>query len=147
VCHGDFLNTDHEYKHENKSVKGFGSYGDILIRDRKMYVVPTPFALGQGLAHRQTLIVPASVKGADGFKQVGEIVRVEAKELIIGYTFDLTKNTLIAQKIPNPKAGTKHTFSAWRLVDAPNDAVSITSEPIKLEEELEESDAEGAADK
>src|SRR5438093_812094 len=25
VCHGDFLNADHEYVHKNKSVKGFGS--------------------------------------------------------------------------------------------------------------------------
>jgi hypothetical protein len=37
LCHGDFLNADHEYVHKNKSVKAFGSYGDILIRDRKMY--------------------------------------------------------------------------------------------------------------
>ncbi len=36
VCHGDFLNADHEYIHKNKSVKGFGTYGDIMIRDRKM---------------------------------------------------------------------------------------------------------------
>ncbi len=46
LCHGNFLNADHEYVHKNKSTKGFGSYGDILIRDRKMYVVPTPFHLG-----------------------------------------------------------------------------------------------------
>lgn len=31
VCHGDFLNADHEYVHENKAIRGFGSYGDILI--------------------------------------------------------------------------------------------------------------------
>jgi len=36
ICHGDFLNADHDYVHKNKSVKGFGTYGDILIRDRKM---------------------------------------------------------------------------------------------------------------
>jgi hypothetical protein len=28
ICHGDFLNADHEYIHENKSVKGFGSYSE-----------------------------------------------------------------------------------------------------------------------
>ena len=44
ICHGDFLNADHHYVHKNRSVKGFGTYGDILIRDRKMYVAPTPFA-------------------------------------------------------------------------------------------------------
>jgi len=53
ICHGDFLNADHKYVHENKSVKSFGSYGDILIRDRKMYVVPTPFKLVEGVAHQR----------------------------------------------------------------------------------------------
>jgi hypothetical protein len=48
ICHGDFLNADHNYVHKNKSVKGFGSYGDIMIRDRKMYVAPTPFGLASG---------------------------------------------------------------------------------------------------
>lgn len=41
ICHGDFLNADHAYVHENKSFRGFGTYGDILVRDRKMYVTPT----------------------------------------------------------------------------------------------------------
>ena len=48
MCHGDFLNSDHNYVHKNKNVKGFGTYGDIMIRDRKMYVAPTPFALTVG---------------------------------------------------------------------------------------------------
>jgi hypothetical protein len=58
ICHGDFLNADHEYTHKNRSVKGFGSYGDIMIRDRKMYVAPTPFALVSGVAHLHTLVLP-----------------------------------------------------------------------------------------
>ena len=45
LCHGRFLNADNTYVHKNKSFRGFGSYGDILVRDRKMYVAPTPFAL------------------------------------------------------------------------------------------------------
>ncbi len=45
LCHGDFLNANHDYVHLNRHVTGFGSYGDIMIRDRKMYVVPTPYAL------------------------------------------------------------------------------------------------------
>lgn len=48
LCHGDFLNADHTYVHQNKSFRGFGSYGDLLVRDRKMYVAPTPFALTRG---------------------------------------------------------------------------------------------------
>jgi hypothetical protein len=58
LCHGDFLNADHEYVHSNKHVKAFGSYGDIKIRDRKMYVVPTPFALTVGTMAQRTLILP-----------------------------------------------------------------------------------------
>jgi hypothetical protein len=50
------------YEHKNKSFRGFGSYGDILVRDRKMYVAPTPFALAEGTAHRRTLILPATEK-------------------------------------------------------------------------------------
>jgi hypothetical protein len=60
ICHGDFLNADHEYVHKNRSIKGFGSYGDIMIRDRKMYVAPTPFGLVTGVAHTQTLILPSA---------------------------------------------------------------------------------------
>lgn len=67
VCHGDFLNADHEYVHKNRSIKGFGSYGDIMIRDRKMYVAATPFGIASGIAHTQTLILPADHAAADDF--------------------------------------------------------------------------------
>src|SRR5882724_2296116 len=87
VCHGDFLNADHDYVHRNKNVKGFGSYGDIMIRDRKMYVVPTPFRILEGAAHQQTLVLPALVEAADGFLQVGELSRTEAAEVIVAYSF------------------------------------------------------------
>lgn len=62
ICHGDFLNADHSYIHKNKSVKGFGTYGDILIRDRKMYVAPTPFALTEGTTGLMTLIIPENME-------------------------------------------------------------------------------------
>lgn len=58
LCHGDFLNAHHEYVHRNRNVRGFGSYGDIMIRDRKLYVAPTPFALTLGTTGQRTLIVP-----------------------------------------------------------------------------------------
>lgn len=115
ICHGDFLNAEHEYVHKNKSVKGFGSYGDILIRDRKMYVVPTPFRLADGLAHHQSLILPAAVDASANFMGVGELKRKEAEELIVGYSFNLTTNELVPQKIPNPSAGKEHIFRTWRL--------------------------------
>ena len=143
LCHGDFLNADHDYVHENKSVKGFGSYGDILIRDRKMYVVPTPFRLVDGVAHQQTLILPDDIVPGKGFVQVGNLFRREAADLIVGYTFDLKTNELRPAKIANPGAGSEHRFRAWRLKGSPADPVSMRSPKAvaeSLESEIEDAD-------
>ena len=105
ICHGNFLNADHGYVHKNKSVKGFGTYGDIMIRDRKMYVAPTPFALTDGTTGLKTLIVPESIEPDTHFQDVGRLTRVEAPTLVVGYTFDLRTNELNAERIPNPDAG------------------------------------------
>lgn len=113
-AHGDFLNADHQYVHKNKSVKGFGTYGDLMIRDRKMYVVPTPFRLADGLAHHKTLVLPSEADPGPGFEPVGELVRKESEELVAAYTFDLRTNELRAERIPNPNAGLEHRFRAWR---------------------------------
>lgn len=128
LCHGDFLNADHEYVHQNKSVKGFGSYGDILIRDRKMYVVPTPFRLVDGIAHQQTLILPAEIAPGSGFVQVGDLCRREAAELIVGYAFDLKSNDLRPSKVPNPGVGREHHFRAWRGRRSPANPVSMRAQ-------------------
>jgi len=139
VCHGDFLNADHEYIHKNKSVKGFGSYGDIMIRDRKMYVAPTPFGLTSDVAHAQTLILPEAFPVTDGFKQVGTLVRKEADRLIVGYTFNLRYNTLKPKTIPNPSAGREHIFRAWRLEGGSDEGVAMR----KTAEANSESDQDG----
>jgi hypothetical protein len=125
ICHGSFLNADREYVHENKHIRGFGSYGDILIRDRKMYVVPTPFRLVEGVAHHQTLILPADEKPGERFVRVGDLTRREAPELIVGYSFNLQTNILELKKIANPHAGHEHKFRCWRLSSSPNDPVSL----------------------
>jgi hypothetical protein len=141
VCHGDFLNADHEYVHENKSVKGFGSYGDILIRDRKMYVVPTPFRLVDGVAHKQTLILPAGVDPGDRFVRVGNLSRREAAEMIVGYSFDLRANTLVSKKVPNPGTAIEHRFGAWQLAASPTGPVLMR--PLSQQEaEAPDSDDE-----
>jgi hypothetical protein len=128
ICHGDFLNADHEYTHKNKSVKGFGTYGDIMIRDRKMYVAPTPFALTDGTTGLMTLIVPESYTAPkDSFQEVGRLVRVEAAELVVGYTFDLRTNELKSERIPNPMAGTQHRFVAYRLKTQSAKPVSMSA--------------------
>lgn len=141
ICHGDFLNADHEYKHKNKNIKGFGTYGDVMIRDRKMYVVPTPFHLTNGVAHKHTLILPASMAVGAQFDLVGELARIEAHELIVGYTFDLKTNELVPQKIINPSAGKRHTFRAWRVKGTGRDPVTMQSiEAVKRDLEPEPDD-------
>jgi hypothetical protein len=141
ICHGDFLNADHEYVHENKSVKGFGSYGDILIRDRKMYVVPTPFRLVDGLAHHHTLLLPYEFKPGEGLVEVGELDRIEAELMVVGYAFDLKTNALTPMTVPNPGAGTGHRFRAWRDASSPKDPAGmrpVDSATILAEEEASE---------
>ena len=125
LCHGDFLNANHEYVHKNKNVKGFGSYGDLMIRDRKMYVVPTPFRLLEGVAHHQTLILPADVDSGHDLLEVGQVSRLEAEELIVGYSFDLRTNEIQPEKVPNPGAGLEHLFRAWRLKGSPEAPVTM----------------------
>lgn len=115
MCHGSFLNADHEYVHKNKSVKGFGTYGDVLIRDRKMYVAPTPFALTEGTTGLMTLIVPEATAAPARFQEVGRLLRTEAAELVVAYRFDLRTNELAAERVPNPRAKAEHRFVAYRL--------------------------------
>jgi hypothetical protein len=138
ICHGDFLNIDHTYVHKNKSIKGFGSYGDIMIRDRKMYVAPTPFGLTSGTAHQQTLILPESCAVEPSLvSPVGKLIRKEAEKLIIGYEFDLRSNEISAQLVSNPYAGREHSFIAYRLKDSPKDRVSMHIGAIELPDETD----------
>jgi hypothetical protein len=115
VCHGSFLNADSEYIHKNKSFRGFGSYGDILVRDRKMYVVPTPFALAAGTAGLATLIVPSDYEvQSNQLVQVGELDRVEVEDVVVSYEFNMQTNEMVTYKEPNPTAGVVHQFRAYR---------------------------------
>jgi hypothetical protein len=128
ICHGDFLNATHNYVHQNKSIKGFGSYGDIMIRDRKMYVAPTPFALTEGTTGLMTLILPSIMDADARVQEVGRLSRVEADTLVVGYTFDLGTNELTAERIANPNAGTTHHFVAYRLLRQTTRPVSMVEE-------------------
>ena len=135
ICHGDFLNADHDYVHKNKRIKGCGSYGDIMVRDRKLYVAPTPFALTEGTTGLMTLILPNGVEADKRFRQVGELVRVEAEELVVGYKFNLRSNQLAAEKVLNPKAGTEHPFIAYRLKSQSAKPVSMAADYGGLEDQ------------
>ena len=138
LCHGDFLNADHEYRHKNKSVKGFGSYGDIMIRDRKMYVAPTPYAIANGLTGTRTLILPVKWKAPKNMKAVGHIDRKEAANVVVGYAFDLKTNAMTPSTVPNPSAGRVHSFAAYRLEgDSANPVTVSDTEPGTVEDEDE----------
>lgn len=144
VCHGDFLNADHEYRHENRNVKGFGTYGDIIIRDRKMYVVPTPFHLVENVAHQQTLILPATTRLDREFVEVGALCRVEADRLIVGYSFDLRSGELSPELLSNPGAGREHHFRAWRLRGAKGPEVAMRANvPAGCDPESLEGEGDG----
>lgn len=127
VCHGSFLNADNEYIHKNKSFRGFGSYGDILVRDRKMYVAPTPFALAQGTAHQRTLIVPEDFVCDGDLVEVSELVRREVEKIVVAYSFDLRNNEMKTILVDNPNAGREHRFKAYRVAGE-------STEPVVLQE-------------
>ncbi|HGM6415994.1 TPA: hypothetical protein ACKP8A_001968 [Stenotrophomonas maltophilia] len=134
LCHGDFLNADHNYVHKNKSVKGFGTYGDVMIRDRKMYVAPTPFALTEGTTGLMTLILPEHYGTHPRFQVVGNLTRIEANTLVVGYNFDLRTNELIAERVRNPRAGQRHNFIAHRLYDQSSNKVYMTGGDVQPDE-------------
>lgn len=131
VCHGSFLNADNTYVHKNKSFRGFGSYGDILVRDRKMYVAPTPFALAKGTAHRRTLIIPEDHAVDNDLVEVGTLVRREVDKIVVAYSFDLRTNAMATNHVPNPNAGREHVFKAYRVAGDPTDAVSLNTSKAK----------------
>lgn len=125
LCHGSFLNANNTYIHKNKSFRGFGSYGDILVRDRKMYVAPTPFVLAEGTAHRRTLILPEGHEVDDDLIGVGTLTRREVDQVVAAYSFDLRTNEIAMTYLPNPSAGREHIFKAYRVAGDPVDVVTL----------------------
>jgi hypothetical protein len=135
ICHGSLLNADDSYVHRNKSIRRFGSFGDILLRDRKMYVAPTPFALLDGTTGQRTLVLPDHFGVVDGFKPVGQFERVEVKQRLVGYSFDLSTNNLYPELGDNPTAGRRHGFLAQRLADDPGPEVKLrAAAPTQLDD-------------
>ena len=123
MFHGDLLDPHGWYRHQNRSFWGFGAFGDIQIRDRKMYVARTPYSILSGIKSQCTLILP-SVYAAPGLCHVGGFVRREADHMITGYEFDMLSNTLTTKTRPNPNAGHEYAFSVY-TVDRPSRDLSI----------------------
>ena len=122
---GNFLNADDSYVHKNKRFTGFGSYGDILVRDRKMYVAPTPFALAKGTAHRRTLILPAEHSVDDDLVECGVLFRREVEKVVAAYSFNLRSNEIRRRMVANPNAGREHRFKAYRAPGDPSEIVTL----------------------
>jgi hypothetical protein len=97
----------------------------MLIRGRKRYVAPTPFALTVGTAHNQTLILPTGWRADSRLREVGLLVRHEPEKLVIGYALDTRANTLVPELVDNPSAGREHSFSAFRLKGAGGEEVAV----------------------
>lgn len=129
VCHGSLLNSVDDYVHKNKSLPGFGSYGDIRLRDRKMYVAPTPFALLEGTTGQRTLILPEGAPEDARLQPVGSFTRVEADQLLAAYNFDLVGNELHPAFMANPNAGLEHRFIALRPAGSAGPNVKLKADP------------------
>jgi hypothetical protein len=59
------------------------------------------------------------------FKCVGLLNRIESKEIIIGYDFDLRTNKINSKKINNCNVGKEHKFKAYRLTTQSEKEVSL----------------------
>lgn len=116
LCTATFLNAATEDGNENDSIWGAGSYGDILIRDRRMYVAYAPYSLTTGTDGHTTLILDEPANNVPQIlKKVGDLERTESQEIITSYSFDLTANLLKGVKVPNPNAGKVHRFAAYKI--------------------------------
>jgi len=128
LCSASFLNTETENTNTNQSFRGAGSYGDILIRDRRMYVCATPYALASGTEGQATLILEKGQRDLPTvLQEVGQLQRLEAEDAVTGYSFDLRKNELRSEKDRNPNAGHAHAFAAFKVQGQSDIPVSLNA--------------------
>jgi hypothetical protein len=128
LCAASFLNTETYNANKNQSFHGAGSYGDIKVRDRRMYVCKTPFSLAEGTTDQITLILEGPPQRLPGIlTPVGDLERKEAAHLVSGYAFDLQKNTLSTKRVPNPNAGRIHRFTAYKVGAGPHPPVKLNT--------------------
>ena len=58
-------------------------------------------------------------------------MRVETRQLLVGYNADLRENTLSPRFIKNPSTGQKHRFFAYRV--AGTNGPTVTMKPSQLQ--------------
>lgn len=144
ICDGSFLGREGQLVHKNTNVDGAGSYGDMLIRVRKMFVPRTPFRTVEGTIGERTLIVPASMAEEldeePELRRVGELQRTEADAHVVRIEIDLAVPGMRVDRVPNPNAGSTHRFIAYRK-GAGGPPVSMAIGILPLEVIADESDA------
>jgi len=116
LCSASLLNAETVNTNTNQSFRGAGSYGDILIRDRRMYVSPTPYALmPETVGHATLVLEDNSSPVPPQLRKVGQFHRTESPEVVTGYSFDFATNKLTSQRASNASAGTIHLFNLYRI--------------------------------
>lgn len=149
ICEGSFLGREGQLVHKNTSVDGAGSYGDMLIRIRKMFVPRTPFRSVEGTIGHRTLIVPASM-GAEldddgSLQRVGKLQRVETNEHVERIDIDLSVPGMRVGRAANADAGKVHQFVAYRRsgVDGPPVSMALGAVPVAVADEPDDADSDG----
>ena len=79
----------------------------------------------------------------DSLVEVGTLKRVEAAEIIVGYSFNLKTNEIVPELVKNPSAGKEHTFRAWRARGTNVEPVLMrVLDPSKITLEPEDDESE-----
>ncbi|MEP0778137.1 hypothetical protein NDI39_10980 [Microcoleus sp. ZQ-A2] len=79
-----------------------------------MYISPTPYGLISGADRQITLILPEDYPPHAQLEAVGQLTRIEADRLVIGYSFNMMNNELTPEFRDNPSAGKINAFVAYR---------------------------------
>lgn len=103
-----------------------GSYGDMMIHDRKMYVAPTPYELTSGTGRQVTFIAPGNFTPSRSLKLAGVFTRIESAKLIRGYSFDMVSHVITPALIANPDAGKNYPFTVFRAAEAKRPEVTLS---------------------
>ncbi len=122
VVHGDLVNADHAIadEHLNVQIKEFGSFADGFIRNRKMYVFPTPVSLDPGGLGRCRLVVPEAWELTQrGLRHVGTMERKIAPQAVESYTIRLRgRGQAEVSKVPVAGAGNLLRFRIYEADEA-----------------------------
>ena len=97
--------------HKNKSFRGIGSYGDILI----------PGPLNSPLD--------------DNLVGIVTVARRQVERVVVAHKFDLRSNELKTTLVPEPSAGPEHVFKAYRPKGDPPEPVTLRERSRELGEQ------------